>query len=62
MSTEDLLPKGENLRRAVRWLDEHHELTSERIQEASIRFDLSARDEQFLLDHFRTRREDRGSE
>ena len=55
MARDDLLPRGENLRRAVRWLSDQGKYTSEAIQEASVTFDLSPQDEQFLLDHFRAR-------
>lgn len=53
MGSDDLVPHGEGLRRAVRWLGEHGTWTSGAIQEASVRFDLSPQEEQFLLDHFR---------
>lgn len=52
MASNGPLPEGENLRRAVRWLSEEKAYTPEGIQEASIRFDLSPQEEQFLLDHF----------
>ena len=51
--TDSLLPRGEKLRQALRWIAERGGPTPERIEEASVRFDLSARQEQFLLDHFR---------
>jgi hypothetical protein len=49
MTLRPLIPKGEPLRRAVRWLAEHGDWTAERIDEASVRFDLSPADEEFLL-------------
>lgn len=52
MAGSGIVPEGENLRRAVRWLSEQEGYTPEAIQEASVRFDLSPQDEQFLLDHF----------
>ena len=55
MTSGGLLPKGEKIRRAVRWLDENGDYSAAAIQEASIRFDLSSLEEQFLLDHFRMR-------
>lgn len=60
MTSDDLLPKGEKLRRAIRWLDENGEYSAAAIQEASVRFDLSSREEQFLLEHFRARSGQRG--
>ena len=41
----------EDLRRAVRWLSEHHQHDIRAIEEASIRFDLSPLDEEFLIQH-----------
>jgi len=37
----------------VRWIAEQGGPTAQRIEQASVRFDLSARQEQFLLEHFR---------
>jgi hypothetical protein len=50
-----ILPKGENLRRAVRWLGEQdrHDVTA--IEQASRRFDLSPMEEDFLLTYFTDR-------
>ncbi len=50
----DLLPDGEGLRRALRWLDERvrEEGKVDRLKligEAAIRFDLTPVDEDFLL-------------
>ena len=50
--SDTLQPKGENLRRAVRWLAEQGDHSSERVEEAARRFDLSPADEEFLLRHF----------
>jgi hypothetical protein len=52
--TRDLLPQGEGLRRALRWLDERarEEPAAERLRlvgEAAARFDLSPVEEEFLL-------------
>lgn len=52
MSDQGLLPEGENLRRAVRWLSEHRPITSQGINEAAIRFDLTPLEEDFLLREF----------
>ena len=49
----DLLPEGEGLRRAVRWISEQKDHSASTIQEAARRFDLSPADEEFLLRHFR---------
>lgn len=52
MSDPGLLPGGENLRRAVRWLSENPPPTQERVNEAAIRFDLTPLEEEFLLREF----------
>ena len=44
-----LLPEHEGLRRAVRWLAEQPSRDARIIEEASLRFDLSPTDEEFLL-------------
>ena len=53
---DSLLPEHEGLRRAVSWLIEQPERDLQTIEEAGRRFNLSPLDEQFLLDHFRTRK------
>jgi len=45
-------PKGEGLRKAVRWLSETGRYTLQAIEEAARRFDLSPADEEFLSKHF----------
>jgi hypothetical protein len=50
--TDTLLPQGEDLRRAVRWLSEQRDYSARAIEDAARRFDLSPRDEEFLLRHF----------
>ena len=52
MMSHELLPEKENLRRAIRWLTEQDQPTLQRIEEASIRFDLSPADAGFLHRHF----------
>jgi hypothetical protein len=52
MSVQGLIPEGENLRRAVRWLSENPPPTPARINEAAIRFDLTPLQEEFLLSEF----------
>jgi hypothetical protein len=53
MSSPSLVPKGEDLRRAVAWLAEHRGWTMELIEEACRRFDLSPADEEFLIRQLR---------
>lgn len=60
--TDSVLPKGESLRHAVRWIAEQGGPTPQRIEEASVRFDLSALEEQFLLEHFRSGAKSEGLE
>jgi len=55
MTRENILPDGEALRRAVRWLAEQPRHDAACIQEAARRFDLAPADEEFLLAHFRDR-------
>ena len=49
----EVQPKGEKLRKAVRWLSEHHRYSADAIGQVARRFDLSPVEEQFLLQHFR---------
>ena len=46
---KSVIPEGEALRRALQWLAGQGPCTSERVQNASLRFDLSPGDEEFLL-------------
>ena len=55
-SKHSLLPEGENLRRAVRWLSEHAPPTAEVINQAACQFDLTPLEEEFLLREFRSKR------
>lgn len=52
MTGEKILPQGESLRRAVRWLGEQARHDAATIEEAARRFDLTPADEEFLLRHF----------
>ncbi|UBO72840.1 hypothetical protein [Aeromonas rivuli] len=52
MSDHSLLPHGEDLRRAVRWLAEGHASDPHAIEEACLRFDLSPLDGEFLITHW----------
>ncbi len=49
-----LLPEGEDLRRAIKWVSAHLQENpgqplSQLVQEATFKFDLSPRDGEFLL-------------
>jgi len=57
MSTEELLPEGDKLRKAVKWLSEmvkeHPEKSrKEIILDAEVRFDLSPKECEFLQKRF----------
>ena len=52
MANDSILPEGESLRRAVRWISEQDKATMQVIEEASVRFDLSPADADFLHRHF----------
>jgi hypothetical protein len=52
MNTEapgKLIPQGENLRRAIRWMSDRRQHDPAAIEEASRRFDLTPLEEEFLL-------------
>ena len=53
MLTKALEPGGEALRQALRWLSENAPVTSETIDEAGRRFNLSPLEEEFLLKEYR---------
>lgn len=53
----NILPEGEDLRKAVKWIDEMlqsktEKSTPELISEASLKFDLPPNDQEFLLRNF----------
>jgi hypothetical protein len=52
VTADRILPRGEDLRRAVRWIAEQGPCTAALIEQASCRFDLSPLDEEFLLRYF----------
>ncbi len=59
----DLLPDGEDLRRAVKWISGHLQEDPVRpvrplVQEAIFKFDLSPKDAEFLVGFFRERKEE----
>ena len=58
MSSGNILPDGEDLRRAVKWISGQGDFSLKIIEEASVRFDLSPADEQFLVNHFTSKKEE----
>jgi len=50
--------RGEQLRKAIRWMSDFHQHDREAVEEASIRFDLSPLEEEFLLHYFVVRNEE----
>jgi hypothetical protein len=56
--SDDILPHGEGLRRALRWLSEQGRHDAAAIEEAARRFDLTPLEEDFLLTHFSVRGKD----
>jgi hypothetical protein len=58
----DVLPEGEDLRRAVRWVsgglqENAGQTVQQLVQEAIFKFDLSPKDAEFLIGFFRQRKE-----
>lgn len=56
-STRDVLPLGESLRRAVQWISDRRAEAPELplykvVDEASVRFDLSPSEGQFLIENW----------
>ena len=59
----DLLPEGEDLRRAVKWISGNLQETSAQpvqslVQQAIFKFDLSPRDAEFLIGFYSKKREE----
>ena len=54
MDNKGLVPKGENLRRAIVWLSDlgQKNINASTIEEACVRFDLTPKEEEFLLKNF----------
>jgi hypothetical protein len=57
----DILPEGESLRRAVRWISGQLEEDPERavmplVNQATLRFDLTPRQAEYLIHFYRERR------
>jgi hypothetical protein len=53
-----IIPQGEDLRKAVKWISEERQDSPEKklaklVEEASVRFDLSPADSEFLFKFFR---------
>lgn len=60
----DILPEGEDLRRAVKWISGSLQECTDKsilqlVQEATFKFDLSPKDADFLIDFFRQRKEEK---
>lgn len=58
--SDDILPHGEGLRRAVRWLSAQRRHDAAAIEEAARCFDLTPLEEEFLLRYFSGRQKDPG--
>jgi hypothetical protein len=59
----DILPEGEDLRRAIKWISGSLQEGPDKsilqlVQEATFKFDLSPKDADFLIDFFRQRKEE----
>lgn len=50
--SKSVVPEGEALRRAFQWLAGQGPCTFKTVENASLRFDLTPRDEEFLLRQF----------
>lgn len=59
MSQKSILPEGEDLRKAVKWIIEQGAFNAGYIEQASVRFDLSPADESFLLRHFTQKQDEK---
>jgi hypothetical protein len=51
---KDILPKSDTLKRAIKWLSEHlkddaNQNISQLLNEATLRFDLSPKESEFLI-------------
>jgi hypothetical protein len=53
--SDEILPHGESLRRALRWMSEQGRHDAAAIDEAAQRFDLTPLEEDFLRTHFKVR-------
>jgi hypothetical protein len=64
MTVKDVLPEGEDLRRAVRWIsgrlqDSPDEPVTVFVNEAIFKFDLSPKDADFLMGFFHQREKEK---
>lgn len=59
MANSGILPEGENLRKAVKWISGQGGFSLKVVEEACIRFDLSPADENFLINHFSADKSDK---
>ncbi|RMG40354.1 MAG: hypothetical protein D6732_03290 [Methanobacteriota archaeon] len=62
-----ILPQGESVRKAVKWVSEQLEEHPDKslmdlVNDASIRFDLDPQEQQFLVNFFRESRKSKDSE
>ncbi len=62
MPMSTIQPKGENLRQAVRWisaerLEDENKALSQLIQEASLRFNLSPKEEAYLISFYKEKKD-----
>jgi hypothetical protein len=62
----DILPEGEDLRRAVKWISGNLQGEPGRpvqplVQEAIFKFDLSPKDGEFLISFFHQRKEEKSN-
>ena len=57
MGSSTILPDKENFRRALKWISGQGEFSLKVVEEASVRFDLSPTDEEFLTRHFTEQKE-----
>lgn len=57
MSDSSLIPDGENLRRAIRWIADQPCHDGKTIETASVKFDLTPLEEAFLLRHFKVNKD-----
>jgi len=55
---ERILARGENLRRAIRWISDLGDHSYQAVEAACRRFDLSPADEEFVIKHFTQINED----
>jgi hypothetical protein len=63
LTVHDILPEGEDLRRAIRWVSEKLQDSPGGplkvfVNEAIFKFDVSPKDARFLIDFFKERKEE----